>query len=86
MLARTDPDSVETGEWIDSLRAVLRYQGPERASFLLERLTEEAHRAGVSAPFFNPLPAVKRGTRLAAIWMRSPVRGFTPWRAPRLLT
>ena len=44
MLARTDPDSVETGEWIDSLRAVLRYQGPERASFLLERLTEEGLR------------------------------------------
>ena len=58
MLARTDPDTVETGEWIDSLRAVLRYQGPERASFLLERLTEEAHRAGVSAPFALNTPYV----------------------------
>ena len=27
---------------------------------------------------FSPLPAVKRGTREAAIWMRSPVRGLTP--------
>jgi pyruvate dehydrogenase E1 component len=58
MLARTDPDTVETNEWIDSLRAVLRYQGPERASFLLERLTEEAHRAGVSAPFALNTPYV----------------------------
>src|SRR3974390_365487 len=58
MLARTDPDTVETGEWIDSLRAVLRYQGPERASFLVERLTEEAHRAGVSAPFALNTPYV----------------------------
>jgi pyruvate dehydrogenase complex dehydrogenase (E1) component len=31
MLARTDRDTVETGEWIDSLRAVLHYQGPDRA-------------------------------------------------------
>src|SRR6516164_2187762 len=58
MLARTDPDTVETGEWIDSLRAVLCHQGPERASFLLERLTEEAHRAGVSAPFALNTPYV----------------------------
>jgi hypothetical protein len=34
----------------------------------------------------SPLPAVKRGTRDAAIWMRSPVRGLTPARAPRSLT
>ena len=33
--------------------------------------------------FFRAEPALKRGTRLAAIWIRSPVCGFTPWRAPR---
>ena len=36
---------------------------------------------GAQRPFtalFRPLPAVKRGTREAAIWMRSPVRGLTP--------
>src|ERR1019366_5501258 len=35
---------------------------------------------------FRPLPAVNRGTREAAIWLRSPVRGFPPARAPRSLT
>src|SRR6516225_5089278 len=50
MLAPTDIDTVETAEWVDSLRAVLRYQGAERAAFLLERLTEEAQHAGVSVP------------------------------------
>src|SRR5579859_3335136 len=35
---------------------------------------------------FKALPAVKRGTREAAIWIRSPVRGFTPARAPRVPT
>src|SRR5450756_1466406 len=47
----TDPDAVETTEWIDSLRAVLHHQGSDRASFLLEQLTDEAQRAGVAAPF-----------------------------------
>jgi hypothetical protein len=43
----------------------------------------------VQRPFtalFRPLPAVNRGTREAAISMRSPVRGFTPARALRSLT
>ena len=42
MLAITDADPVETGEWIDSLRAVVHHQGRERASFLLDRLSREA--------------------------------------------
>ena len=48
-----------------------------------------AERSPGQRPFtalFSPLPAVKRGTRDAAIWMRSPVRGLTPSRAPRSLT
>jgi pyruvate dehydrogenase E1 component len=49
---------LETGEWIDSLRAVLHHQGRDRASFLLERLTEEAQRANVSTPFALKTPYV----------------------------
>ena len=58
MLAMTDSDTVETGEWIDSLRAVLHHQGPDRAAFLLEKLTDEAQRAGVAAPFSPNTPYV----------------------------
>jgi pyruvate dehydrogenase complex dehydrogenase (E1) component len=42
MRGSTDPDTLETGEWIDSLRAVLHYRGPDRAAFLIEQLTDEA--------------------------------------------
>jgi pyruvate dehydrogenase E1 component len=49
MAGTTDPDAVETGEWIDSLRAVLHHRGSDRATFLLERLTAEAQRAGAAA-------------------------------------
>jgi hypothetical protein len=58
MLARTDFDTVETGEWLDSLRAVLHYQGAERAAFLLEKLTDEAQQAGVSTPLTLNTPYV----------------------------
>jgi hypothetical protein len=36
--------------------------------------------------FFRPDPAEKRGTLLAGMKIRSPVRGFTPWRGPRSAT
>src|SRR6266851_6480176 len=58
MDARTDADTLETGEWIDSLRAVLHYRGPDRAAFLIGQLTDEAQRAGVSAPFTLNTPYV----------------------------
>jgi pyruvate dehydrogenase E1 component len=58
MRESTDSDPLETGEWIDSLRAVLHHQGRDRASFLLERLTEEAQRANVSTPFALKTPYV----------------------------
>jgi pyruvate dehydrogenase E1 component len=58
MLARTDFDTVETGEWLDSLRAVLHYQGSERAAFLLEKLTDDAQHAGVSTPLTLNTPYV----------------------------
>jgi pyruvate dehydrogenase E1 component len=62
MLMTTDADAVETAEWIDSLRAVLHHQGADRAAFLLEKLNEEAQRAGVHAdyalntPYVNTIP------------------------------
>ena len=57
-----DLDPVETGEWVDSLRAVLHHQGTARATYLLERLAEEAGRAGIAqpsalnTPYVNTIP------------------------------
>ena len=45
-----DLDPVETGEWVDSLRAVLHHEGSVRATYLLEMLAEEARRAGIVQP------------------------------------
>jgi len=48
---RPDVDPVETGEWVDSIKAVLQYRGPERAEYLLDRVADEASRGG--AAFFK---------------------------------
>src|SRR5262249_26173668 len=46
-----DVDATETQEWVDSIRAVVQYRGPERAQFLLSKVAGEASRRG--APFFS---------------------------------
>ena len=46
-----DSDPQETREWLDALASVLQREGPERAHFLLETLTEKARRSGAQIPF-----------------------------------
>ncbi len=53
-----DHDPVETQEWIDSLRAVVRYAGPERAQHLLAKVREEAQLSGAMPPFLATTPYV----------------------------
>ena len=51
MAEHEDVDPVETGEWIESLDAVLQREGPDRAHYLLETLIERARRSGAFIPF-----------------------------------
>src|SRR5207244_7825085 len=79
-----DHDPVETQEWVDSLRSVLHYAGPERAQFLLSRLREEALRTGTMPPFLPTTPYVNTirpereekspGTRQLEHQIRSAIR------------
>jgi len=46
-----DIDPQETQEWLDALASVLQREGPERAHFLLETLSEKARRSGAFIPF-----------------------------------
>ncbi len=46
-----DLDPLETQEWLESIESVLKTHGPERAHFLLERLTDHTRRSGGYLPF-----------------------------------
>ncbi len=45
-----DPDPQETGDWLESLDAVVRTEGPHRARQLVLRLLDHAGRKGVDVP------------------------------------
>jgi pyruvate dehydrogenase E1 component len=46
-----DVDPVETKEWLDALHSVLAFDGPDRATFLLDQLLDEARRTGTPVPY-----------------------------------
>lgn len=79
-----DLDVSETKDWIDSLKAVLVYRGPQRANFLLEKLAEEARRDGalvphsLNTPYLNTIPPEKEerspGNRDVEHRLRSMIR------------
>lgn len=56
-------DALETKEWLEALEAVLDREGPARAHYLIERLTDVARRSGSRIPFsphtayVNTIPA-----------------------------
>ncbi len=64
MPTSSDTDPVETSEWLDSLEAVIRYQGTDRARFLLDTLMQHAGHlgarmpAGVTTPYINTIDLV----------------------------
>src|SRR6476646_11799107 len=91
MSVSTDPDTSETSEWLDSLRAVLHHQGPARAAFLLARLTDEAYRVGVpvpsaaNTPYINTIPPEREAR---ADWDRDiehRIRSVIRWNAVAII-
>jgi pyruvate dehydrogenase E1 component len=46
-----DRDPAETAEWMESLKAVIGHDGPQRAHFLLQQMVETTRRAGAHLPF-----------------------------------
>ena len=87
----TDADTLETGEWLDLLRAVLHYRGTDRAAFLLEKLTDEAQRVGVpsaftlNTPYVNTIPPERQAR---ANWDRDiehRIRSIIRWNAVAII-
>ena len=62
-LLENDTDPTETREWVESIKAVIDADGPERAHHLLENMVELTRRAGAHMPFaptteyINTIPA-----------------------------
>src|SRR3989304_2407195 len=85
--AANDPDSLETQEWLDALEAVLGREGPGRAHFLIEKLTEKARPPGASlpyspyTPYVNTIPAHMEERSPGDVTLEERIRSLCRWNA-----
>jgi pyruvate dehydrogenase E1 component len=82
-----DIDPAETQEWLDSLEAVLKSQGTERAEFLLMQLRNRAYIRGVRVPFtantpyINTIPADRLSPYPGSREIERRIKSLVRWNA-----
>ena len=60
--SKDDIDPVETNEWIESLNSVIDNDGASRASYLLNKVIDQAYKSGLvhpdtrTTPYINTIP------------------------------
>ena len=87
-----DIDPAETAEWLESLRYVLEQKGPERVSYLLSVLEEQAHRKGIDLPFtantpyLNTIPVDKQPVYPGNREIERRIKSIIRWNAMAMVT
>ncbi len=83
----TDLDPEETREWLDSLDAVIRHQGRERAAYLLKQLVDRADQVdlplprAMTTPFRNTIPVTREKRMPGDLFMERRIRSLIRWNA-----
>ena len=64
-MSQKDIDPQETIEWLEAFRSVARFEGQDRAKYILQKLTDMAHEDGMNLPqgvntaYLNSIPVEK---------------------------
>lgn len=88
-MENTDLDYLETREWITALNNVLVNDGPERAKFLLDQLTQQARNVGVAVAaagrvnqdYVNTIAATTEATYPGDIALEQRLNAYISWNA-----
>jgi pyruvate dehydrogenase E1 component len=82
-----DTDPAETGEWLDSLDAVIDAKGTTRARYLMSKLTERARErqvgtpAEISTPYVNTIPTAEQPWFPGDEYIEKRIRAYIRWNA-----
>ena len=64
-MSEKDIDPQETIEWLEAFRSVARFEGQDRAKYILQKLMDMAHEDGMDLPdgvntaYLNSIPVEK---------------------------
>jgi pyruvate dehydrogenase E1 component len=88
---QTDLNPQETSEWLEALEQVVDEAGPDRASYLIERLLERAADFGVSAPmrvtspYLNTIPAHEESAYPGDRALERRIKSLIRWNAAAMV-
>lgn len=84
---RNDIDPQETREWLASLESVLRTEGDERASFIIETLLEQAAKSGLNfnsgftTAYLNTIPVEQEPEYPGNLEIERRIEAYIRWNA-----
>ena len=81
-----DIDAIETQEWLDAFEAIVEREGADRAQFILQALTNHAHRFGVqlshlNTPYINTIAPQDEPTFAGDPYIERRIRSLIRWNA-----
>jgi pyruvate dehydrogenase E1 component len=83
-----DEDSLETKEWLDALRSLVKHEGKERAQFIIQHLLTEAKKQGLDSgmtslvtPYCNTIPKDQEPAYPGDLEMEAAIEALIRWNA-----
>ncbi len=84
----SDNDPIETKEWLDALISLVKYEGKERAQFVLQALLKEAEKQGIESgagplvtPYANSISVDKQPSYPGDLSLESAIEALVRWNA-----
>ena len=87
--AWSDDDPIETKEWLAALASLIKYEGKERAHYVLQKLVEEARKQGVesnlatsmTSPYGNTIAPDKQVAYPGEVALEAAIEAVIRWNA-----
>jgi pyruvate dehydrogenase E1 component len=89
--SKDDIDPIETNEWIDSLNSVIENDGSSRASFLLNKVINQAYKSGLvlpdtrTTPYINTIPPMAETKSPGDQNIEKKIRAYIRWNAAAMV-
>jgi pyruvate dehydrogenase E1 component len=90
-ISKDDIDPVETNEWIDSLNSVIENDGSSRASYILNKVINQAYKSGLvlpdtrTTPYINTIPSEAEEKSPGDQNIEKKIRAYIRWNAAAMV-
>ena len=89
--SKDDIDPIETNEWIESLNSVINNDGAPRASYLLNKVIDQAYKSGLilpdtrTTPYINTIPPEAEAKSSGDQNIEKKIRAYIRWNAAAMV-